>query len=83
MGKNPEIVRDAGYYRRYEADVDSQVYGDLAGVVSSFLAGGNVLDVGCGLGFLVRRLCERGYNAWGIDPSEYAIQNSVAPDRVS
>jgi SAM-dependent methyltransferase len=41
-----------------------------------------VLDVGCGFGFLVEALRERGVEASGIDVSEYAISNvheSVKP----
>jgi GT2 family glycosyltransferase/glycosyltransferase involved in cell wall biosynthesis/SAM-dependent methyltransferase len=39
----------------------------------------SVLDVGCAMGFLVESLRQRGVEAWGIDVSEYAIQN-VLPD---
>jgi hypothetical protein len=38
-----------------------------------------VLDAGCAMGFLVERLRVRGVEAWGIDISEYAIQQ-VHPD---
>ena len=38
-----------------------------------------VLDAGCAKGFLVERLRARGVEAWGIDISEYAI-NNVHPD---
>ncbi len=38
-----------------------------------------VLDAGCALGMLVETLRHRGVEAWGIDISEYAIQN-VASD---
>lgn len=38
-----------------------------------------VLDAGCAWGFLVERLRARGVEAWGIDISEYAIQN-VSPE---
>lgn len=31
--------------------------------------GRSVLDVGCGDGFLVRALRERGFDAWGVDPA--------------
>jgi SAM-dependent methyltransferase len=34
-----------------------------------------VLDAGCASGFLVECLRERGVEAWGLDISEYAIQN--------
>jgi SAM-dependent methyltransferase len=34
---------------------------------------GRVLDVGCGPGFFLDAAVERGYDAWGIDPSAYAV----------
>lgn len=40
----------------------------------------NVVDVGCAKGFLVRHLRRRGFDAWGLDISEYAI--GAAPDDV-
>jgi SAM-dependent methyltransferase len=38
-----------------------------------------VLDAGCAMGFLVEALRKRGVEAYGVDISEYAIQN-VHPD---
>ena len=38
-----------------------------------------VLDVGCAMGFLVEALRQRGTEAFGVDISEYAIEN-VHPD---
>lgn len=38
-----------------------------------------VLDAGCAMGFLVETLRKRGVEAYGVDISEYAIQN-VQPD---
>ena len=37
----------------------------------------SILDAGCGKGHLVKVLRERGVNAWGIDISEFAIQNAL------
>lgn len=39
---------------------------------------GTILDAGCALGFLVESLRARGVDAFGLDISEYAIQN-VSP----
>ncbi len=36
-----------------------------------------VLDTGCGRGYLVKALRERGVDAWGIDSSETTVQNSL------
>lgn len=38
----------------------------------------HTIDVGCAKGFLVRHLRRRGFDAWGLDFSEYAI--GQAPD---
>ncbi|MGE5371000.1 MAG: class I SAM-dependent methyltransferase [Solirubrobacterales bacterium] len=38
------------------------------------------LDVGCAKGFLVKALCARGVDAYGIDASAYAVAN--APEEV-
>ena len=59
-------------YRRYpffaeRADLILNLYG----------AGGKVLVVGCGWGFLVDELLTRGYDAWGLDGSSYAIAKAA------
>jgi SAM-dependent methyltransferase len=41
----------------------------------------SVLDAGCAIGLLVESLRQRGIAAWGIDISEYAIQNVPAEMR--
>ncbi|RLG68585.1 hypothetical protein DRN93_02430 [archaeon] len=41
---------------------------------------GSLLDVGCSFGFLVVALRDRGWDAYGIDTSEYAL--GKAPTRV-
>lgn len=38
------------------------------------------LDVGCACGILVKALRDKGAEAWGIDPSVYAISQSCAPE---
>lgn len=38
------------------------------------------LDIGCACGILVKALRDRGAEAWGIDPSEYAISQSCATE---
>lgn len=40
----------------------------------------NVCDVGCAKGYLVRHLRRRGFDAWGVDISTYALES--APDDV-
>ena len=40
------------------------------------------LDVGCGLGWVIKILRERNETAFGVDISSYAIENSCMPDYV-
>ena len=48
---------------------------DYPGIKSS-------LDIGTGCGHLVKRLREEGYDAWGTEVSEYALENTCAPGYV-
>ncbi len=41
-----------------------------------------VLDVGTGCGFLVKTLRERGFDAWGCEVSNYALENTCCPGYV-
>lgn len=46
------------------------------------LKGKKVLEIGCAKGFLIKDLRDMGVDAWGIDVSQYAIDNcesEVAP----
>jgi len=40
------------------------------------IKGSKILDVGCAKGFLVKDLVDLGFEAYGIDISEYAIDNA-------
>lgn len=55
-------TRVAGVGDRWQRDVASFVLGGLPPPP------GRVLDVGCGDGWLVRELADRGYDAFGVDP---------------
>lgn len=41
-----------------------------------------ILDIGTGCGFLVKTLREKGCDAWGLEISDYAIENSCDPEHV-
>src|SRR3990167_1448487 len=38
----------------------------------------SILDIGTGCGFMVKCLREEGYDAWGLEISDYAIENTCA-----
>jgi len=40
------------------------------------------LDIGCGLGLVVKEALEEGINCYGIDISEYAVNNAIIKDHV-
>ena len=50
----------------------------MVGAIVSYLGvepSASVLDFGCARGYTVRAFCEMGYNAFGIDASEWAVTN--------
>lgn len=77
---------ECGAYEDYEEDKQfiirnsRIVLGALDGVKK-----GKLLDVGCAMGYLVGEAVSRGWNAFGIDPSAYAISrvDSSLKDRVT
>jgi cellulose synthase/poly-beta-1,6-N-acetylglucosamine synthase-like glycosyltransferase/glycosyltransferase involved in cell wall biosynthesis len=73
---------DAEYYRTGCGDVPYEhndywqaFFGNLADTLISYLKPKTVFDAGCALGLLVESLRDRGVDAWGMDISEFAIQN--------
>ncbi|HQE92796.1 MAG TPA: methyltransferase domain-containing protein [Anaerolineae bacterium] len=71
---------DAYYYahdcgRPYQRDeVWLSFFAQIAEYIDADPHPQTVLDAGCAMGFLVEKLRERGIEAYGIDISEYAIQ---------
>lgn len=55
---------------------------DLADWLISKYGKPRILDVGTGCGMLVKRLRERGCDAWGLEISDYAVANSCCRDHV-
>jgi hypothetical protein len=77
---------DEAYFRshlgqpyRWDNPVWLRFFGDVADYIVATLAPSTVLDAGCGVGFLVGALRERGVDAYGIDISSYAI-SQVPPE---
>lgn len=50
-------------------------FGALADQIKNRIAPKTALDAGCAMGFLVEALRDRGVEAFGVDISEYALQN--------
>ena len=79
------LYQDSGYY---ESDETGHGYDEYLEVrqnwvrtferrlrrISRFKPTGRVLDVGCGPGFFLEVAADWGYDAWGIDPSAYAVE---------
>lgn len=42
-----------------------------------------IIDYGCAKGFFVKAMNDLGYNTYGYDISEYAINNSIIPHKTS
>ncbi len=40
------------------------------------------LDIGCGLGYLIKEAIEEGIDAYGIEVSNYALKNAIIRERV-
>ncbi len=78
---------DESYYARYGGApyrwgerVWHDFFGRVADAIVAELRPKSVLDAGCGIGFLVGALRDRGVEAYGLDLSEYAI--SQVPDEI-
>jgi 2-polyprenyl-3-methyl-5-hydroxy-6-metoxy-1,4-benzoquinol methylase len=54
-------------------DGSALVYGKVFEALAEFPAGSKVLDVGCGNGHLSGLLSDRGFQSYGVDPSETGI----------
>ena len=52
-------------------------FDQIAGRLVSDIQPASVLDAGCAMGFLVEMLRKRGVEAYGVDISDYAIENAA------
>ncbi len=80
-GKGKSKLFDAYYFahdcgRPYQRDESwLQFFDSIAERIVNDICPRTVLDAGCAMGFLVEMLRKRGVEAYGIDISEYAIEN--------
>ena len=80
-----ELYQDAAYY---DSGVAGQGYDEYLAVRENWLRtfaarlraiarhqpSGRALDVGCGPGFFLDAAARPGFEAWGLDPSAYAVE---------
>ena len=76
------MTHQDSYYRHNEeyaeflANWDANFYAKYADTLKPDAPGGRALDVGCGVGQVVGRLTQAGYEAWGVDVSEPNIERA-------
>src|SRR5438132_5887652 len=71
-----ETYRHNEAYAEFLANWDAAFYSKYADTLKAQKPGGRVLDVGCGVGQVVARLAEAGYEAYGLDVSEPNIERA-------
>ena len=60
-------------YAEFLANWDANFYAKYSDTLTPDRPGGKALDVGCGVGQVVARLTEAGFEAYGVDVSEPSI----------
>lgn len=65
-----KLVYDADYQNEQAHSPHFQRHLDaVEGVLAQFFAGRSLVEVGCGKGYFLEMLCDRGYAVTGVDPS--------------
>ena len=76
MSHQESYYRHNEEYAEFLANWDANFYAKYADSLKPEAKGGRALDVGCGVGQVVGRLTESGYEAWGLDVSEPNIERA-------
>lgn len=71
-----ESYRQNEAYAEFLAGWDANFYAKYADSLRPARSGARALDVGCGVGQVVARLTETGFEAWGVDVSEPNISRA-------
>lgn len=81
--KTNHVTYDAYYYAHYcgvpyqRSHVWLSLFNAFADHIAQEIQPASVLDAGCAIGLLVESLRQRDIGAWGVDISEYAIDNAT------
>jgi SAM-dependent methyltransferase len=75
MGHQESYLHNEAY-AEFLANWDANFYAKYTDYLMPAQRGGRVLDVGCGVGQVVGRLTEAGYEAYGVDVSEPNIERA-------
>jgi SAM-dependent methyltransferase len=73
MSHQESYYRHNEEYAEFLASWDANFYAKYADTLKPDAPGGKALDVGCGVGQVVARLTEAGFEAYGVDVSEPSI----------
>jgi SAM-dependent methyltransferase len=76
-----ERVYDDAFYEHTD-EVHRAMYDALARAIAERLRPTSAVDVGCGTGWILAELAERGVSVRGIEGSRHAIEHSRIPDRI-
>lgn len=76
MGHQDTYYKDNEAYAQHLAAWDPRLYAKYANTLKPDQPGARVLDVGCGVGQVVARLAEAGFEAHGVDVSQPNIERA-------
>ena len=76
MGEQQSYYRDNEAYAEFLAGWDAGFYAKYADTLKPARAGARALDVGCGVGQVVARLTEAGFESHGVDVSGPNIERA-------
>lgn len=76
MGQHDSYYRQNEAYAEHLANWNPALYAKYADALRPAQPGARALDVGCGVGQVVARLAQAGFEAWGVDVSQPNIERA-------